>query len=82
MKKLDMSDIKKEWNRIFQSINKKSLKLDERDVTREQIIQKETQKAKTLAVVIKVNRLTGSIIFRYIGFRMVHSKFNILQSPF
>jgi len=35
MRKLDIPDIKKEWKSIFQSINKKSLKLDEKDVAAE-----------------------------------------------
>lgn len=35
MRKLDLPDIKKEWNSIFQSMGKKGLKLDERDITTE-----------------------------------------------
>lgn len=35
MRKLDIPDIKKEWNNIFQKIGKKSLKLDEKDVIAE-----------------------------------------------
>ncbi|HEV2193810.1 MAG TPA: AbrB/MazE/SpoVT family DNA-binding domain-containing protein [Nitrosopumilaceae archaeon] len=35
MRKLDIPDIKKEWNSIFQSIDKKGLKLDEKDVATE-----------------------------------------------
>ena len=35
MRKLDIPDIKKEWNSIFQSMNKKGLKLDENDIATE-----------------------------------------------
>ena len=35
MRKLDIPDIKKEWNSIFQSMNKKGLKLDENDIAAE-----------------------------------------------
>ena len=35
MRKLDIPDVKKEWNNIFQSIDKKGLKLDENDVATE-----------------------------------------------
>lgn len=35
MKKLEIPDIKKEWNSIFQSIDKKGLKLDEGSVVAE-----------------------------------------------
>ncbi len=35
MRKLDMPDIKKEWNSIFQSMDKKGLKLDENDIAAE-----------------------------------------------
>ena len=35
MRKLDIPDIKKEWNSIFKSIDKKGLKLDENDVAAE-----------------------------------------------
>ncbi len=35
MKKLEIPDIKKEWSSIFQSMNKKGLKLDEDDVVAE-----------------------------------------------
>ena len=35
MRKLDMPDIKKEWNSIFQSMKKKGLKLEENDITTE-----------------------------------------------
>ncbi|MGI0041163.1 MAG: AbrB/MazE/SpoVT family DNA-binding domain-containing protein [Nitrosopumilaceae archaeon] len=35
MRKLDMPDIKKEWNSIFQSVDKKGLKLDENDIAAE-----------------------------------------------
>lgn len=35
MRKLDIPDIKKEWNSIFQSMDKKGLKLNESDVAAE-----------------------------------------------
>lgn len=35
MKKLEIPDIKKEWAGIFQSMDRKNLKLDESDVVRE-----------------------------------------------
>ena len=35
MRKLDIPDIKKEWNSIFQSIDKKGLKLDENNIAAE-----------------------------------------------
>ena len=35
MRKLDIPDIKKEWNSIFKSMDKKGLKLDENDVAAE-----------------------------------------------
>ena len=35
MRKLDMPDIKKEWNSIFQSMKKKGLKLEENDIATE-----------------------------------------------
>lgn len=35
MRKLDIPDIKKEWNSIFRSMDKKNLKLDENDIAEE-----------------------------------------------
>lgn len=35
MRKLDIPDVKKEWNNIFQSIDKKGLKLGENNVAAE-----------------------------------------------
>lgn len=35
MRKLDIPDIKKEWNSIFRSMDKKNLKLDENDIVEE-----------------------------------------------
>lgn len=35
MRKLDIPDIKKEWDSIFKGINKKGLKLDENDIESE-----------------------------------------------
>jgi AbrB family looped-hinge helix DNA binding protein len=35
MRKLDMPDITKEWNRIFQKMEKKNLKLDNNDIVSE-----------------------------------------------
>lgn len=35
MKKLDIPDVKKEWRSIFQSMDKKGLKLDESDIKKE-----------------------------------------------
>jgi hypothetical protein len=45
MRKLDIPDVKKEWSNIFQSIDKKGLKLDENDVVKEiKIHRKEKHK--------------------------------------
>ncbi|MGI0062376.1 MAG: AbrB/MazE/SpoVT family DNA-binding domain-containing protein [Nitrosotalea sp.] len=47
MRKLDMPDIKKEWNNIFQSVDKKSLKLDENDIASEIKTYRKTKHKKT-----------------------------------
>jgi AbrB family looped-hinge helix DNA binding protein len=47
MKKLDMPDVKKEWNRIFQRMDKKGLKLDESDVTKEIKAHRKVKHKKT-----------------------------------
>jgi AbrB family looped-hinge helix DNA binding protein len=35
MRKLDIPDIRKEWNRLFQKMDKKNLKLDDNDIVSE-----------------------------------------------
>ncbi|MGI0065377.1 MAG: AbrB/MazE/SpoVT family DNA-binding domain-containing protein [Nitrosotalea sp.] len=47
MRKLDMPDIKKEWNNIFQSMNKKNLKLDENNIASEIKVYRKTKHKKT-----------------------------------
>ncbi|HEX9844957.1 MAG TPA: AbrB/MazE/SpoVT family DNA-binding domain-containing protein [Candidatus Nitrosotenuis sp.] len=48
MKKMDMPDVKKEWNRIFQRMDKKGLKLDESDVTKEIKAYRKVKHKKTM----------------------------------
>ena len=47
MRKLDIPDVKKEWKSIFQSMDKKSLKLDENDVAAEIKAYRKTKRKKT-----------------------------------
>lgn len=47
MRKLDIPDIKKEWNNIFQSMDKKGLKLNENDVAAEIKAYRKTKRKKT-----------------------------------
>ncbi len=48
MKKLDVPDVKKEWNRIFQRMDKKGLKLDESDVAKEIKSYRKVKHKKTI----------------------------------
>lgn len=47
MRKLDIPDIKKEWNYIFQSMDKKGLKLGENDILSEIRQHRKTSYKKT-----------------------------------
>lgn len=47
MRKLDIPDIKKEWNSIFQSMDKKGLKLNKNDVAAEIKAYRKTKRKKT-----------------------------------
>lgn len=48
MRKLDMPDIKKEWKSIFQTMDKKNLRLDEKEITKEvRSYRKEKRKRST-----------------------------------
>jgi AbrB family looped-hinge helix DNA binding protein len=47
MRKLDMPDIKKEWNNIFQSVDKKNLKLDENNIASEIKSYRKTKHKRT-----------------------------------
>ena len=47
MKKLELPDLKKEWNEIFQMMDKKGLKLSEEDIQKEiNAVRKERHKIK------------------------------------
>ena len=47
IRKLHIPDIKKEWNRIFQNMDKKDLKLDENNVAAEIKVYRKTKHKKT-----------------------------------
>lgn len=47
MRKLDLPDIKKEWNGIFQSMGEKGLKLNESDIAKEIKAYRNTKHKKT-----------------------------------
>ncbi len=48
MRKLDMPDIKKEWKNIFQNMDKKHLRLDEKEIAKEiKSYRKEKRKKST-----------------------------------
>ncbi|HEY8111190.1 MAG TPA: AbrB/MazE/SpoVT family DNA-binding domain-containing protein [Candidatus Nitrosotenuis sp.] len=48
MRKLDMPDIKKEWKSIFQTMDKKNLRLDEKEIAKEvRSYRKEKRKRST-----------------------------------
>jgi hypothetical protein len=48
MRKLDMPDIKKEWKSIFQTMDKKNLRLDEKEIAKKvRPYRKEKRKRST-----------------------------------